>query len=253
MTSHLGWPLNGFETLHAPVTRYPIRFLRYWFPRLILERLHQETGEPLSILEIGIDTGQMRQFVGGRLTVNGRIALPDWIAHWDGLDVKVDQRVLERYSYSNYFEADVEQPFDLGGRQYHAVVLLHVLEHLWKPEIAMSRLAAALRPNGLMIGGSPTMPEVIALLHEPWLRWKHRKVLDNVLVHRHLSVITPSRIKRFARDNSFQLELLAGAFFCRWSGMFLENFEAWTRANLFWGSLFPSLGGELYFSLRNRQ
>jgi hypothetical protein len=95
-----------------------------------------------------------------------------------------------------------------------------------------------LHKEGLLIGGSPTMPSLLAVAHEPWLRFKHRRVIDDIKVHRHISVITPRRI------------LLAGTFFCRWSGLILEDTKLWLRANLAWGALFPSLGGELYFALR---
>jgi SAM-dependent methyltransferase len=252
--AHLAWPLHGFETVAAlekgVCTRYPIRFLRYWFPRLLLERLHARTGRPLSILEVGIGDGKMLGFVAGSGAPGERIELPPWIERWDGLDVKVRPATLERFPYPAYIEADIERPLDLGERRYDAIVLLHVLEHLFEPEAALERVAQALRPRGLVIGGSPTMPDAAARLHEPWLRRKHRAVLGDVKAHRHLSVITPGRIRRFARHSGCAVELLAGTFFLRWSGLFVENSRAWAKANLLWGAAFPSLGGEVYFSLR---
>lgn len=46
------------------------------------------------------------------------------------------------------------------------------------------------------------------------------------------------------------VDLLAGAFFCRWTNFAAENSPLWMRSNLAWGAIFPSLGGELYFSIR---
>ena len=254
MFEHVAWPLHGFDTIPAIekgiTTRYPIRFLRYWFPRLILEKLHQRIGKPLSVLEVGIGDGKMVGFMGGAKAGGGRSRLPAWIERWDGVDVKVEPSTLERYPYSDYIEADIERPFDLKGRRYHAVVLIHVLEHLFDPEAAMLRLRAAMHDDAILIGGSPTMPDLLALMHEPWLRRKNQTVLEDARVHRHLSVITPGRIRRFARRNGFAVDLLAGTFLVRWSGLFLENTEGWARANLLWGAAFPALGGELYFSLR---
>lgn len=190
----------------------------------------------------------MLGFMGGGPIGKERFGLPAWIERWDALDVQVEQNTLDRYSYSDYFQTDVEQAIDLKKRRYHAVVLLHVLEHLADPEDAMLRIAGSLQDGGLLLGGSPTMPASLAAIHEPWLRRKYRH--HGVLEHRHLSVITPARIRRFARTSNFQIELLSGAFLWRWSGFFLEDFAWCTRGNLLWGAAFPSLGGEVYFSLR---
>jgi hypothetical protein len=85
-------------------------------------------------------------------------------------------------------------------------------------------------------------------IREIFLRRKNRDV--PVTEHRHMSVITPARIRRVARECALEPELIAGTFFMRSSGFFLENYAPWIRANLAWGAAFPSLGGELYFSLR---
>lgn len=251
---HVNWPLGEFSPLgrfsNRIPRRYPIRFLRYWFARRLLENLHAELGRPISVLEVGVDRGQMLAFMGGLHIGGDRFARPDWIGRWDGVDVNVDQSTRDRYSYSELMEADVETPFVLDEQGYDAVLLLHVLEHLFDPESALRHVGKALRPGGLLIGGSPTMPAWLASMHEPFLRWKFRKVLDDVHVHRHLSVISPSRMARFAEQNEFEPELLAGTFLCRWSEVSLEDTEWWARANLFWGAMFPSLGGEVYFALR---
>jgi hypothetical protein len=254
MFQHLGWPLRGFDTIpkldDRPRTKYPIRYLRYWFPRMFLQKLYAEIREPLSVLEVGIEDGRMLGFMGGPTLPDGRIGLPSWIARWDGLDIRPDCPALRRCAYSDFIEADVEGLCNLRGRRYHAIVLIHVLEHLSMPELAMVSLRDALHSKGAIIGGSPTMPDLIALIHEPWLRRKHRAIMDDPRSHRHLSVITPGRIKRFARRNDLTTEYLAGTFFVRSSGFVLENYRWWARLNLLWGAAFPALGAEVYFSLR---
>jgi len=230
--SHVAWPLDGIST---PRTRYSIRLLRFWFARSLLERQHRRLGRPLRILEVG---------VGGDAEVRTFIGRQDWIERWDGLDVNVP-RNLELYDA--LIEADVEKPFTLP-HAYDAVLLSHVLEHLLEPEAAMARLAQALAPGGVLIGGSPTMPGTVGRLRERFLRHKNERV--PVTEHRHMSVISPVRIRRFGRRAGLEAELVTGTFFMRWTGSAMENYLTWIRANLTWGALFPSLGGELYFSLR---
>ena len=259
---HLRWPLDGFDQIsrlefgggHAKKvapTRYQIRFLRYWFARMLLDEQYKRLGRPLRVLEVGIGHGRMLAFMGGPQLSAERFALPNWIERWDGIDVQVTPETLKRYSYSDYFEADIEQPIDLRGRRYDVIILLHVLEHLYVPELAVQHLAAGLDAGGIVIGGSPTMPDSLAAVHRYWLlHWKFSKVLDDVHAHRHLSVITPGLVRRIARQGNLTVDFLSGTFFTRWSGLFLENYDGWVRANLAWGAVFPALGGEIYFSLR---
>jgi SAM-dependent methyltransferase len=215
---------------------------------MLLQQLHREARRPISVLEVGVGEGKLLSFMGGPQNSEGRAGLPAWIESWDGLDLKFEPSV-SRAAYTNLIAGDIEGHYDLSGRRYDAVILIHVLEHLFDPEMAMHRLRDVLRENGKMIGGSPTMPSLLALVHQPWLRWKHRKVFKDVSVHRHLSVITPRRVKRFARNSGWTVEHLTGAFFLRSSGLWLENYAWWTRANLVWGAITPPLGAEVYFSL----
>lgn len=247
---HILRPLIGFETWprfdNRPFKRFPVRFLRYWFMRTLLEDLYSELRRPLSVLEVGIGGGRMLAFMDGPPREGG-YDLPNLVSRWDGLDVKSDPASLTRYSYSGYIERDVEGDFSLPHK-YDAVILLHVLEHLFDPEAAMRRLLGFVNYNGILIGGSPTMPTFIATIHERRLRAKNSNKL--VTSHRHLSAITKRRIVRFSGENNLRIDLLTGAFFARLGEHPVENSKTWVRANLAWGALFPTLGGELYFSLR---
>jgi SAM-dependent methyltransferase len=262
---HIGAPLAGFSTIPAiesmqiamdpnyggrPTRKFPIRYLRYWFMRQALDDLSRRLNRPLRVLEVGIGLGKMLAFMGGAQIAPGRHALPDTIASWDALSAEADPRTLHRYSYSSFQQADIEEPYELAPASYDAVIVLHVLEHLWRPEEAMRRLLPSLRVGGLLIGGSPTMPGAFARLHERWLHRKFADKLDDVLAHRHLSVMSPGRIRRFAKAEGLGLDLLSGAFLMRASRSPLEDRSWWLRANLAWGALFPALGGEVYFALR---
>jgi SAM-dependent methyltransferase len=172
------------------------------------------------------------------------------IARWDAFSAKADPRTLERYSYSSFRQADLDKPFELADGDYDVAIVLHVLEHLLAPETAIRRLLPAIHPGGLLVGGSPSMPDVLARIHEQQLRRKHAKKMEDLQAHKHLSVISPGRIRRFARNEGLSIDLLAGAFLMRSSSSRLEDRSWWLRINLAWGALFPSLGGEVYFSLR---
>jgi SAM-dependent methyltransferase len=252
---HVRSPLHGFETvplIHdgAKPTRFPIRYLRYWFGRLVLTELLARSKRPLRVLEVGIDRGQQLAFMGGGRIGDGKFALPAAIERWDGFDVQIDPDVLRRYSYTDHFQVDVEGPFDLGERRYDAVVLLHVLEHLRDPERAVRRLRRWIAPGGVIMGGSPTMPDALAGLWQRWLRRKNADKMHDVRLHKHLSVMTPNRIRGFANVEGMAIDLLTGAYFLRWTGSTAENSALWLRANLLWGCLFPALAGEVYFALR---
>src|SRR5262249_34691072 len=93
-----------------------------------------------------------------------------------------------------------------------------------------------------------TMPSALAAFYRLWLQRKYRD--RKVTEHRHISIIAPRRIRYFARQNGLSIALLTGAFFCRWTGSILEDFEWWVRTNLAWGATFPARGGELYFALQ---
>jgi 2-polyprenyl-3-methyl-5-hydroxy-6-metoxy-1,4-benzoquinol methylase len=262
---HIAAPLSGFDTVPSieamlteldpnyrgrPTRRYPIRYLRYWFIRYLLTALHRRLDRPIRVLEVGIGRGKMLAFMGGAQIEAGRYALPPSIARWDALSAQADPETLRRYSYSDFQTIDLDKPFELPSDSYDAVIVLHVLEHLAAPEVVMRQLASGVPQGGLLVGGSPTMPDLLAPIHERQLRRKYAEKLHDVRTHKHLSVITPKRIRRFAREEGMAADFLSGAFFLRSSRSALEDRPWWLRANLMWGAAFPALGGEVYFALR---
>jgi len=262
---HVRAPLSGFETVPIiedalartnpdyrprPPRRFPVRFLRYWFMRHALESLHRRLGRPLNVLEVGIGHGNMLAFMGGPALDAQTYALPAMIARWDAVSGGADPATLSRYSYSSFQQADLDQPFELANSDYDAIIALHVLEHLKTPEQTMSWLLPAMRRDGVLMGGSPTMPNPLGRVHELYLRRKFADKMHDIRIHKHLSVISPGRMRRFARSNGLHVDLLSGAFLVRASRSPLENKPWWIRMNLAWGALFPALGGEVYFALR---
>ncbi|HUP49338.1 MAG TPA: methyltransferase domain-containing protein [Thermoanaerobaculia bacterium] len=257
---HVRAPLIGFDTVPAieaalagtkrPTKRFPVRYLRYWFVRNALAELQRELGRPLRVLEVGIGKGKMLGFMGGPSAGNGRYALPACIERWDALSAGADQETLERYSYSSFHQVDLNESFDLPAHDYDAIVVLHVLEHLLDPDLVLRRLLDGLAGGGLLVGGSPTMPSILARFEERRLRRKYAGRMHDLSAHKHLAVITPRRIRTVADREGISVEFVTGAFFLRASSNPLENHRWWLRANLAWGAFFPALGGEVYFALR---
>jgi hypothetical protein len=66
----------------------------------------------------------------------------------------------------------------------------------------------------------------------------------------HINSLSPGDWRRLVAKAGLQLDFLSGSHLMRLSGAALENSRLWTRLNLFWGGLFPSLGSELYLMAR---
>ena len=56
------------------------------------------------------------------------------------------------------------------------------------------------------------MPDALAGPRQRWLRHKHADKMHDVRIHKHLSVMTPNRIRDFANVEGMAIELLTGAY-----------------------------------------
>jgi SAM-dependent methyltransferase len=218
---------------------YPIRLVRYWFMYHFL-RLEAKKSA-LDVCEIGVDVGQMLGFVHAAEKHGGeKVALKSW----DAVDVLVRRDILQRAGYAEFYEVDLESAdFALGAKHYDVMIVLHVLEHLFKPEILVTKIVKNLKPGGMMIGGFPSLPESMREKREVKIRGKAKQ-------YGHVSVFSPERVRAMAAENNLQVEFLSGAFFMRKKGFFLENYQWWMRFNLWFGAMFPSWPGETYWILR---
>jgi hypothetical protein len=123
------------------------------------------------------------------------------------------------------------------------VVYLHLLEHLHTPEACLRAFLPFLRQDGLIVGGSPTMPKLIADLgYERRLRQRARPF-------GHVSILSPERLELFAQSEGLRLRFLSGSYLTRNNGHAIENSAFWLRLNVAFGSLFPSLGSEVNFCM----
>ena len=247
------WPLDAFRSIERMgeyfpddrLTRYPLRFLRYWFVRQQIEAHAERLGRPLDVLEVGVDRGQMLTFMSDDADGEGK--LPAILRRWDAVDIACDAQLLRDKGYTSYTEFNVES----GTRpplthSYDVVIYLHLLEHLHAPEACLRCFLPFLRQDGLILGGSPTMPKFVADLgYEARLKNRARK-------YGHVSVLSPERLELFAASEGLQLRFLSGSYMMRNNGRGIENSPLWLRFNVAFGSLFPSIGGEVNFCMSRR-
>lgn len=244
----LGWDISFLATndivrtkrfgipAEAKGVRYPIRLLRYWFGYHLLREEAQRAGHPLEIAEVGVHTGQMLEFYR---------SAPDApaTARWTAFDAVLLEEKLRRVGYEEMVEVDIENPgFSLGG-DYDVAIVLHILEHLFEPEVALARIAAGIRPGGVIIGGFPGLPHALASRRQITLR-------RTAASRGHVSAFSPRRVQKMATSCGLRLDFLAGAYFARSKGSALENSPLWMRLNLLWGAYFPSWPGEIYWLMR---
>ncbi len=220
----------------AKSVRYPIRLLRYWFGHHLLHEEIARAARPLEVAEVGVHTGQMFEFLRSAPEVPR-------FARWTAVDAVMLEEKLRKAGYDDFFEANLEDPkFELPA-EYDVAVLLHILEHLFKPEVALAKVARRIRPGGCLIGGFPVLPGLLAGARETQVR-------RTAAPMGHVSVFSPERVRRMAESCGLQLEFMAGAFFLRSKGSVLENSRLWARFNLLWGALFPGWPGEIYWLMR---
>lgn len=220
---------------------YPIRMVRYWFIYHFLREESERRGA-LDVCEIGVDVGQMLGFLKAAVALGGgRVDLNSW----DAVDALIREDVLGRVGYNKFYQVDLESPeFRLSDdKQYDVMIVLHVLEHLFKPEELVGKIVPHLKSGGMLIGGLPSTPKTFAQGREDKIRARARKF-------GHVSVFSPERVREMAAMHGLEVEFLSGAFFMRKKGFFLENTKWWLRFNLWFGAKFPNWPGETYWILR---
>lgn len=220
---------------------YPARLLRYWFVYHFLRELSAQKEEGLKVTEIGIDVGQMREFVNTASQCHPEDA--PRIDSWNGVDMKVKRDALEGLGYTSLTEAKIEDAPQFLDKQTDVVILLHILEHLYEPEEAMTQLSSLLKPGAMVFGGLPSLPHFLVATREA-------KIRANPNNNGHVSAFSPKRMRDLAETCGFELDFLTGAFMVRASGHWLEDQSWWLNFNLHFAQTFPGWPGETYWVLR---
>lgn len=220
----------------AKAVKYPVRLLRYWFGYQLLREEGERKGSPISVAEVGVHTGQMLQFY------RSAPVAPE-VGRWTAFDAVVLGEKLKKAGYSEVVEANFESPDFSLGATYDTAVVLHILEHLFDPEAAISRLAKDIAPGGSIIGGFPVLPDFLVPGRQAAIRKTAAKM-------GHVSVFSPARVRRMAAAAGLEAEFVAGAYFVRMKGSPIENSPLWLKFNLLWGALFPWWPGEIYWLMR---
>ncbi len=245
----LSWPLSIYDEskeLHQDdyriqgktykKPRYPIRAMTYWWVSCVikeeLERLHR----PLVIADIGCERGLLKRFV------------PPWEeCRWIGLDLREDE-LMPLAHYHEFHEFDFNQPLPIEDNSVDIVAFLNVLEHLPRPEFAMTELRRILRPGGMALIAHPIYPKLIARIREKQYANEFKK--GNRHYGEHTAAFWPERSRHLAVQSGFDVEFMTSTYFLSWSKGPLENYSLWIRFNQLWGALLPSLGQELCMQLR---
>ena len=235
--------LSGDFPLSAKALRrtYSMRVMRYWFIYHFLRIEYQQRLKPLNVCEVGIGVGQMLQFMRSVAAIPG-LNLVQW-SSWTGVDCCVKQDTLGGLGYTQFIQEDIERSGSWLSADYDAIILLHVLEHLYSPEAAFAMIVPRMKPGSVLMGGFPSVPNFCAMLREPQIR-------ANPNSNGHVSAFSPRRVRRIAGEYGLQLDFLAGAFFLRASGFFLEDQAWWLRFNLAFGALVPNWPSEIYWVMR---
>lgn len=214
-----------------------MRLVRYWWAGQALAKESRRLGRPLQVADVGCERGWLKHFTP-------KEAVDQWI----GLDWNPKPEVHKLAGYHEVYHANFDTPLPLPSSSVDAVVCLHVFEHLPRPGSTIAEISRLLKPDGIFLGGSPTMPEWIARLRENYFRKKLRK--GQLAYGGHITVLSPKRWKNLAIDAGLIPEFITGSHMIRCTGSKLENHRWWLRLNQIWGGLFPSLGSEAYIQAR---
>jgi SAM-dependent methyltransferase len=254
----LSWPTDYFPalvesnkdkkymSLKASSKAYPIRGVRYWMTRELIrnevELIKKNTSrEEVTIVELGCNRGNVKGYTG---------ELGDKV-RWIGLDWDTEFKgEALSAGYSEFIESDFDKTLPLEDQIADIVVIIHVVEHLPRPEFTLAEIERILKPGGLLVAGTPITPRPISLVHD-W-NFKRKLKAGKIKTGGHIQALSCPRWKKLLKNCELTPEFFSGAFLLRYSGSPLENYAWWFRLNVAWGALFPFWGNELYLGARKK-
>ncbi len=247
--SFLRWPLLPLKHHAAGVPEgsklaarlaqapFSIRLLRYWWAGQALAEEARKLGRPLTVVDLGCERGWLKHFTP-----------KEAVSHWIGLDWNPKPEARSVAGYDEVLHTNADESLPVPSRSVDAVTSLHVFEHLPRPGATLAEVSRILKPGGIFLGGTPTLPDWIARLREAYFR---REMRDGRLTPGgHITCLSPYRWRSLAREVGLRVEFAVGSHAIRSTGSRLEHSRLWIRLNQFWGALFPALGSECYLRAR---
>ena len=248
----LRWSLDilksseGIRSKNSPLTdaakgtHYPFRALRYWHGGQLIadEWTRRGSGtEPFTVLDLGCKRGTQKM-----------LTPPLSNTRWIGLDLKMKEETVRELGYDETHLATFDEPFPLPDNAADMAVCLHVFEHLPRVDFTLGEIARVLRPNGVLVVGTPILPLPIAKIRDS--QFKREFAQGKRRPGNHIHAFDPGRWKRTLESNGYRVEKIFGSHLYRQSGNPLENREWWVRLNQAWGLAFPSLGRDIIVQAR---
>lgn len=232
VNEHAAWMMGP----RAGSRHYPSRILRYFLPYAYLRTRAKQLGRPLNVCEIGVGAGQMASYYEAAMSFPGESSFVD---AWLGVDIISDWPKNALYTDQRNLNLNEEEA--PGG--YDVYLLLHVIEHLTDPEVALDKLVGHFQPGTQLIIGVPCH------LHAAIAHRERRYQEIKTFAFGHVSALSRRRLVDWSQQAGMNIVFEDGAFFVRASGLFLEDSKAWQSFNLAFGRLFPGFPSEYYCCL----
>lgn len=145
---------------------------------------------PGKILDIGCGLGWLLS------------ALPDT---WGKYGIELSKTAAEfAWKYGKIFQGPLSKS-DYSDDYFDVIFMHHVIEHMEKPEEEIKNIKRILKPNGLLILGTPDFDSGCARLFGKNYRLLHDQT--------HISLFSNDSMHRFLRDNDFKIYRVEYPFF----------------------------------------
>jgi len=252
----LHWPLMDYRnavdltepneglTEHIGNAKYSLRLQRYWWAARAIQdgaREAAKQGREYVVVDLGCERGWMKRFTEGEEGTPTNI-------RWIGLDGNLDHPSLEATSYNETHECDFLKTLPVDANTADAVVCLHVFEHLKDVEGPAREVARILKPGGVFLAGTPVGPTPLAIMRTKQLIERDRQGRNRHWGH--VRKFCPAAWRALCEHAGLDIEMMTGSHAIRRTKSPLENYAWWIRLNQSWGTLFPSLGQEVYLAAR---
>lgn len=164
-----------------------------------LERLEQAVGRPGRLLDVGAGTGILMHLARER----------GWTV--DGIDIAplTARKVAEEFGLT--ISIGAFETFDFGGRQFDAITMLDVLEHVVDPLATLRRAHELLRPGGAIAIAVPNQRSLLTSLVGAYARAggpAANDLLFRLYVPPHLYYFTPPTLRRMVETAGFRIGVL---------------------------------------------